>query len=235
MCYPLVGNLGVDLLHRLASQEAVVPRQEVGVVLLEVETIVDASLQRSGRVRDKAVPRNPSKIDIRQLVPKKVRLILQNHLQDLNNPMNLILIPLLRTGNILRVEQVEPSSLTKVWPLTTHLEVKVLLQMPLVSRGSNVELVLLVVRLDEVLEDGAGLPDGKIIGVVVDDGRKATVRVDLEEEVILGVGVDDVCVGDVELFEDEEDLERVGTTAWRLLDLGVNFGLLGAPYRGCRR
>lgn len=89
---------------------------------------------------------------------------------------------------------------------------KVLLQVPLISRGGGIELVLLVVRLDNVLEDGAGLPDGEVVDVGVDEGRETAVGVDLEKSFTFRVRDDFISVREVELFENEEDLERVGTT-----------------------
>lgn len=169
-----------------------------------------------------------------QLVTKEVCLSFENLLQDLNDTNDLLLISELGRGHILSVEDVEPNSLTIVRSLTRHLEVQVLLQVPLVRRGGGIQLVLLVVRLDKVLEDGAGLPDSEVIGIGINEGRETAVGVDLEEGFVLGVGDEFALVGDVELLKNEEDLQWVGTTRcdvlvqkdiggpWKFRTVGVN-------------
>lgn len=72
--------------------------------------------------------------------------------------------------------------------LAGHLEVEELLQVPLVRGGGDVDLVLLVIGLDEVLGNGARLPQGEVVVVGVDDGGQTAVGVDLEELGVLGVG-----------------------------------------------
>lgn len=61
--------------------------------------------------------------------------------------------------------------------------------MPLVDSVGvgDTDLVLLVIGLDKVLGNGAGLPDGQV-GVGVDNGGQAAIGVDLEERGVLGVG-----------------------------------------------
>lgn len=71
--------------------------------------------------------------------------------------------------------------------LAGHLKVKKLLQVPLVGGAGGINLVLLVVGLDEVLGNGARLPQGEVVVVGVDNGGEATVGVDLAELFILGV------------------------------------------------
>lgn len=71
--------------------------------------------------------------------------------------------------------------------LAGHLEVEELLQVPLVGGVGGIDLVLLVVGLDEVLSDGARLPQGEVVVVGVDNGGEATIGVDLAELFILGV------------------------------------------------
>jgi hypothetical protein len=61
-----------------------------------------------------------------------------------------------------------------------------LLQVPLFRAGGEVEFALLVVGLDEVLQDGTGLPQSEV-GVGVNDGGEAAIRVDIEIELGLGV------------------------------------------------
>ncbi len=71
--------------------------------------------------------------------------------------------------------------------LAGHLEVQKLLQVPLIGGVGGVDLVLLVVRLDEVLGNGARLPQGEVVVVGVDNGGETAIRVDLAELLILGV------------------------------------------------
>lgn len=56
------------------------------------------------------------------------------------------------------MELSEPRCLAVIRALSGHLEVQVLLDVVLFGESGNVELVLLVVRVDEVFEDGAGFP-----------------------------------------------------------------------------
>jgi hypothetical protein len=78
------------------------------------------------------------------------------------------------------------------------------------SRG-KAQLVLCVVLLNEVLDDGAGFPQGEV-GVGVVDGGHAAVGVDLEELGLFEVGELDVVelVGEAELLAHHADLGRVG-------------------------
>lgn len=52
----------------------------------------------------------------------------------------------------------EPRCLAEIRTLSGHLEVQVLLNVVLFREGGNVELVLLVVRVDQILENSAGFP-----------------------------------------------------------------------------
>lgn len=64
---------------------------------------------------------------------------------------------------------------------------QVLLQVPLIGKVGDVELVLLVVSVDEVLEDGSRLPEDEVVVVGVDDGGNAAIGTQLEVPVYLGV------------------------------------------------
>lgn len=84
----------------------------------------------------------------------------------------------------------EPRGLTVIRSLSGHLEVQVLLDVVLFREAGNVELVLLVVRVDQILEDGAGFPESDArIGIF--NGRSAAVGIDVDEWGLL-----DVVVGD---------------------------------------
>lgn len=58
--------------------------------------------------------------------------------------------------------------------------------MPFLGSGGERELLLLVVSLDKVLDDGARLPEGEA-GIGILDGGQAAVGVDLGKGLILGV------------------------------------------------
>lgn len=69
--------------------------------------------------------------------------------------------------------RVSATYLAVVRALARHLEVQILLQVPLFGLGIEGELVILVVLFDEVLEDGARLPDGDARVWVLDSGDAA--------------------------------------------------------------
>lgn len=71
--------------------------------------------------------------------------------------------------------------------LTGHLEVQELLQVPLISKFSGINLVALIVRLDKVLGNGAGLPQGQTI-VRIDDGGQSAVWVYFQVLLVFRVG-----------------------------------------------
>ena len=61
-------------------------------------------------------------------------------IQHLQNPFDLILISILRTRNLFRMELHKPSSLPEIWTLAAHLEMQpvfhlVLLRKLVVSQG----------------------------------------------------------------------------------------------------
>lgn len=155
-----------------------------------------------------------------QLLANEVLLALKDRVQHLKHPYRLLIVALLRARHILGVELAEPDRLAKVRALAGHLEVQVLLQQPLLRVSRERELVLLVVALDNVLDDGARLPQDEVVVVGVLDGRQAPVGVDLEKGRLLGVLDGDGLVGDGELLEGDEDLARVGALACVRGELG---------------
>lgn len=129
----------------------------------------------------------------------QVRLILQQPIQHLHHPHKLLVIALLGARQVLWMKLAEPRRLAKVRALPGHLEVQELLEVVLFRKAGDAELVILVVRVDEVLQDGARLPQGDArVGVF--DGGCAAVGVDV------GVGrLLDGVVGDVALGEGEKE------------------------------
>lgn len=74
--------------------------------------------------------------------------------------------------------------------------------------------MILVVLLDEILDDGPGLPEREA-RVRVLDGRHAAVGVELEVGLLLHLGELDLLelVGDAQLLEDHADFDGVGPDA----------------------
>lgn len=82
---------------------------------------------------------------------------------------------------------VEPDSLAVVRALAGGLEEEPLAQMPFVGLVGRAELVVLIVLVNDVLDNGARLPEDKVVVVGVLDGGDAAVGVDLDELGALGV------------------------------------------------
>lgn len=122
----------------------------------------------------------------------------------------------------------EPGGLPEVGALPGHLEVQPLvLEVVELGGGPVGERVLGVVRGDEVLDDGAGFPEGDG-GVGVDEGGRAAVRVERGEGRIFDVGESNDLggVGEVELLENDEEFQGVwaarGDVGDERLDVGAS-------------
>lgn len=139
------------------------------------------------------------------LATDEVLLALEDVIEDPNNTNGLLLVPFLGRGHVNGMEEVKPSGLAIVGALFTrsaegnlhgewceyshlagHLKVQILLQLPFLGCGGKSELFLLIIGFDDVLNDGAGLPEGKP-GVGVFDGGQAAVGVDFGVGLSLGV------------------------------------------------
>lgn len=218
--------LAVSFLDRRALSQALVPSPEVGVLVFSVKRLDNVGKEAVHGV----LPRNEAKVDIcpveehvsccdssivpsvyLQLLANEVSLALEDVVQNTPDTLNLLEVALLGAGNILGVELLEEDGLAVVRTLAGHLEVEVLLKVPLLGAGGDVELVLLVVGLDEVLGDGARLPQDNVVVVGVLDGGQTAVGVDLDESLGLRVGDAVEVIGDAELFKDDDNLLRVGT------------------------
>ena len=78
--------------------------------------------------------------------------------EDTQDTENLVLVAFLSTGDLLRVEEVEPGRLTVVRALAGGLEEEPLEQLVLVFGRGNCDLVRRVVFIDEVNDNRVGLP-----------------------------------------------------------------------------
>ena len=139
-------------------------------------------------------------------------LLRQMPLQDAGHAVDFLDVALNGAGHLLRMVSFEPDRLSVVGALARDLEVEPLLRVVRLGRaGRETKAVLRVVALDEVLEDGAGLPEGDV-GVGVVDGGDAAVGVDGEVFGLLDVReVDGVYfVGNAEFAEQDGDFGRVG-------------------------
>ena len=111
------------------------------------------------------------------LVADQPLLSLQRFVQYIEHPLDLIEVSLLGTRKLLMVELREPSTLSKIWALTTHLEVDPLADVKSLRRGCVCKGRRTVVGLYEILDDGAGLPKSDAsVGVFY--GGDSAVRVD---------------------------------------------------------
>lgn len=85
-------------------------------------------------------------------------------------PLNLILIPIPRTGNLLRMELLKPRRLPEIRSLSTHLEMQPLLD-KILLRGFRVcQRIGGVIRIDQVFYDRAGFPESDACVWVFDCG-----------------------------------------------------------------
>lgn len=93
-----------------------------------------------------------------------------------------------------------------------YLEMQPLLSEIVIIRAPlETDFTIRVIFIDEVLDDGAGLRDRKVVVVRVDQAGHAAVGVyrDVAGGLGLAVGNFDDLVWEVESFEDEDDLEGV--------------------------
>lgn len=89
---------------------------------------------------------------------------------------------------------------------------QVLLQVPLVGISRQRQLALLVVRLDNVLDNGTRLPQNQVVVVVVLDGGKSAVGVDGREGRLFGVVDGDLGDGQSRRPEGEHVYSAVSLT-----------------------
>lgn len=112
-----------------------------------------------------------------RLVSNQVLLAGQNILEDADDSDKLVVISLPGALDLFGMEVAEPSSLTKVRPLTGHLEVQILLGVVLLGEGGVADLVVLVIRVHQVFKDSTRLPQGKA-GIRVLNSRRTAIGVD---------------------------------------------------------
>ena len=170
------------------------------------------------------LPRDERHIRIGKLVAHEPRssvtaaamflfLLRQIALQDARHAVDFFGVALNGAGHLFRVEFLEKYQLSVVGALSRCLEVEPLFGMiRLWGSGSKTQSVFRVVALDEILDDGTGLPQGDV-GVGVVDGWEPTVGVDGEVFGLLDIGESDGddFVRETEFFQHDGDFGGVGT------------------------
>ena len=223
------------LLHLLCSrtvQDSLPPCPEGRQVLLDlgVESIALVSEDEG----QKHVPGNERQVCVGVLVTDKVlrARLFEVLVQDCEHTLDLVAVSLDCRFDLLRMVVGEPDALAEVRALSGDLEVEPdgdvsrvsldgyidcdlpLLQQVLLRGGSVCELVLLVILLDQVLDNGTRLPEGDAsVGVL--DGRCSSVDTELLVLGLLEVGKvpELVLVGETELLHEQDNLPWVGTTS----------------------
>lgn len=137
--------------------------------------------------------------------------------QNDGDALNFVPVALVRGRDVRRVVFLEPSGLSVVRTLAGHLEVEPLLGfIVLGGKGREAELLLLVVLLDEVFENGTGFRDGDA-GVGVMESGETAVGVDLLVIRGLQVGVwdDGGLIRNLKFLQEHVHLPGIGprTTA----------------------
>lgn len=94
----------------------------------------------------------------RALIPNEPLLPLKCQIQHADDSLDFLIVPLNRTRDPLRMRKIEPIPLSKIGALSTHLEEQVLALKVFFWLGSIANLVLRIVFLSEVLDDGARFP-----------------------------------------------------------------------------
>lgn len=223
------------LLHLLCSrtvQDSLPPCPEGRQLLLNlsVESIALVSEDEG----QKHVPWNERQICVGVLVTDKVlgTRTLEVLVQDCEHTLDLVAISLDCRLDLLAVVVGEPDALAEVRALSGDLEVEPdemisraflsersdrilpLLQEVLLGSGSVCELVLLVVLVDQVLDNGTRLPECNA-SVRVFNGRCSSVDTELLVLGLLEVGEvpELVLVGETELLHEQDNLPWVGTTS----------------------
>ena len=201
--------------------------------LLHMRKIVLAVLILPERLTHALLPRDEGDIGVGKFIAHEpwsvtaraaamfLFLLSQVSVQDTRYPIDFFNIARNGTGHLFRVILLEPDQLSIVWTLSRYLEVEPLLRMiRLWCSGSKTQPVLRVVALDEILDNGTGLPESDVrIGVV--DGWQATVGID--GEVLRGFDMLELdsrvnVVRKAEFLEDYGDFGRIGTTLTPNLD-----------------
>ena len=153
------------LLHCRPRHQPIHPRLPVRIpiqVLLQIPRWIQEA--------NHGIPRQERQIRIAALAPHQVLLALQARIQHLGDALDLVLVAVLRRLDLLMMIDGKPGGLAEVGALPGHLKHQVLVLVILVRGGFRVQLIFRVVVLDEVLDDGAGLPEGDA-GVGVLDRR----------------------------------------------------------------
>lgn len=205
-------------LDRLARSHFAEPLLQVRILVLVVLILLE-------HPSHDCLPRNEHDIRIGDLIAHKPRsvtasaaavflfLLRQSPIQDARHPIHFFGIALDGAGHLFRVELLEPDRLSVVRALSRPLELEPLLRKIRLRRPrSETQAAFRVVALDQVFDNGTGLPQGDA-GVGVVDGGQATVGVDGEVLGLLDFGELNIVelVREAELLQDDADFGRVGT------------------------
>lgn len=144
-----------SLLPRGPCQHALMPRLDVGEA---VELLVRCA---EGRGVDALIPRDEGQVSKGALVANQPFFALQQGVQDAEYALDFGVVALDGRGNTLGVQNVEPTRLSKVRTLARDLEEEVLVAERAILEIRERNLVLGVVLLDEVENNGAGFPNGQ--------------------------------------------------------------------------
>lgn len=205
-------------LHSRTSRHSLHPSIEMGVILHIVLGLVKDDANDIG-------PGNKGEVGKRVLSTHKPRAVLplllgKDSFQDARHAVDLLDVALKGTGELLRVELLEPRRLAVVWALAGGLEVEILLGSVRVQAASReADFVVCVVLLRQVFDDGARLPKSQA-GVGVVNGWQTAIGVDCQVLGLLDIGEGDglYLVGDAKLLQHDDHLGRVGATLAVQLD-----------------
>ena len=98
----------------------------------------------------------------RALIPNQPLLVLECQVQHANDPLDLLVISLNGTRNLLRMPKSKPISLSKIRTLSAHLEEQVLALKVFLWLGSIAYFVLSIVLLRQVLDDSTRFPECEV-------------------------------------------------------------------------
>ena len=212
------------LLHQGSCYQAFHPSIVIWALFGKVEVVAFHEILR------RLCPRNKTQICVSAFTTNKVTVsvLLQNRIQDFAHALRFILIAFNCRGYLLWMKVDEPRSLTKVRPLTGHLEMEELLEMVFLRHGGDVQLRVFIIHVNKIFDNRARLPQ-RYASVGIFDGRytveiqkQSLCRIMIEMtlpaiRILLDVrgtldGADEFhFVFNLKFFEDDYYLPRIGT------------------------